>query len=413
VGLQGERAPDAADRGRTPLAPLKPATLMSVLVRFLALYALLYAAFGVSSPFMPAFFQSRGLTAEQLGILFAIGTAIRLVSGPLSGRLADLTQALRAVLAVCVALAALVALGLLAASGFWTLLMVSVIQAAALAPSTTLADALALNAAASRDRATRFEYGWVRGTGSAAFIAGTLLSGQVVGGWGLTSIIVLQASLLSAAACAALVTPELERQQPVALAAERRPRGVRELLRSPTFRRLMLVSALVLGSHAMHDTFAVIRWSVAGVTPGAASVLWSESVAAEVIVFVLIGPALVERLGPGRVAVLAAAAGVLRWVVMASTTELLALALVQPLHGITFAALHLACMRIIVAIVPQRLGATAQAMYALGAAATTALLTAASGRLYAGLGAHAFLVMALLCAAAVPLALRLRSVPGR
>jgi PPP family 3-phenylpropionic acid transporter len=72
---------------------------MSALRRFIALYALMYAAFGVSSPFMPAFFEARGLVPEQLGLLFATGTAIRLISGPLCGRLADLTQALRAVLA--------------------------------------------------------------------------------------------------------------------------------------------------------------------------------------------------------------------------------------------------------------------------------------------------------------------------
>jgi MFS transporter, PPP family, 3-phenylpropionic acid transporter len=69
-------------------------------------------------------------------------------------------------------------------------------------------------------------------------------------------------------------------------------------------------------------------------------------------------------------------------------------------------------MRLIVAIVPQHLAATAQAMYALGAGATTALLTLASGSLYAHLGARGFLLMALLCAAAAPLALRLRSAPS-
>src|SRR5262245_47381333 len=105
---------------------------MSSLYRFVALYALMYAAFGVSSPFLPAFLESRGLTPEQLGLLFGAGTAIRLVSGPLCGRLADLTRALRGVLAVCAALAALVALGLLRVSGFPALLTVSLGHAAAL-----------------------------------------------------------------------------------------------------------------------------------------------------------------------------------------------------------------------------------------------------------------------------------------
>jgi len=51
----------------------------TVLLRFVALYALMYGAFGVSSPFLPAFFEGRGLTPEQLGALFGAGTAIRLI----------------------------------------------------------------------------------------------------------------------------------------------------------------------------------------------------------------------------------------------------------------------------------------------------------------------------------------------
>jgi MFS transporter, PPP family, 3-phenylpropionic acid transporter len=383
---------------------------MSALHRFVILYAFMYAAFGVSSPFMPAFFEGRGLAPEQLGILFAAGTALRLVSGPLVGRLADCTQALRTVLAICALLAALVALGLLSAPPFTPLLLTSLLHAAALAPTTTLADALALGAAQPRDARPRFEYGWVRGTGSAVFVIGTLLSGQVVDSWGLASIIVSHAALLLAASCAATLVPTTERREAIAPAERADPLGVVALLRMPLFRRVMLISALVLGSHAMHDTFAVLRWSAAGVSPAMASALWSESVAAEVVVFFLIGPPLLTHLQPARVLTIAATAGVVRWMAMASSTSVLALALVQPLHGLTFAALHLACMRLIPAIVPQRLAATAQAMYALGAGATTALLTLASGWLYATLGAQGFLVMALVCAAVPPLTSRLRAV---
>jgi PPP family 3-phenylpropionic acid transporter len=120
---------------------------MSALHRFVALYALMYAAFGVASPFLPAFFEGRGLSPQQIGILFGVGTAIRLVAGPLVGRIADLMQALRALLALCALLAAVVALGLLSAAVFVPLLLTSLAYAAALAPTTTLADALALGAA--------------------------------------------------------------------------------------------------------------------------------------------------------------------------------------------------------------------------------------------------------------------------
>src|SRR5690606_32646154 len=146
---------------------------------------------------------------------------------------------------------------------------------------------------------------------------------------------------------------------------------------------------------------ATLRWQAAGLAPETIGLLWAVSVAAEVVVFVLLGRPLLARLGPGGVCALAAAAGVLRWSVMATTAAPAAMVLVQPLHGLTFAAQHLAAMAILVQAVPGRLAATAQSVYAsLGTGLVSATLTLASGLLYARFGAGGFWVMALLCAAA-------------
>jgi MFS transporter, PPP family, 3-phenylpropionic acid transporter len=91
------------------------------------------------------------------------------------------------------------------------------------------------------------------------------------------------------------------------------------------------------------------------------------------------------------------------------TTSLFALGLIQPLHGLTFALLHLACMRLIVRIVPVRLAATAQSVYGtLCVGASTSLLTLGSGLLYQRMDGAAFLVMAALCLLALPLCAGLR-----
>jgi PPP family 3-phenylpropionic acid transporter len=379
------------------------------LTRFILLYAAMYAAFGVASPFLPAFVSARGLAPEQLGVVLGAGTAVRLLTAPLAGRIGDLIQGLRVVLVVCLALAASVTMGYLAAHGFWILLGINLLHAAALAPITILADALALGSASGASSNRRgFEYGWVRGTGSAAFIVGALLSGQVVGAFGLDVIVYLQALLLGAAAFAAILVPELIHGR-TADAVREPAGGVLILFRLPLFRNLVLVAALILGSHAMHDAFAVIRWSKAGISPSIASLLWSESVAAEVLVFFVIGPALVRRLTPAGAAAIAALAGMLRWAVMAQTTDVIALALAQPLHGITFALLHLACMRLIAQTVPQGLEGTAQAIYGtVGIGMATALLILVSGFLYARFDAQGFWVMAALCALAFPLTWKLR-----
>jgi len=376
---------------------------VTALPRFVALYAAIYGAYGVASPFLPAFVRERGLSPEEIGLALAAGTCVRLVSAPLAGRIADLVQSLRVMLVVSIGVASLVTLGYLPARGFWMVVAVMMLHAWALAPMTVLADALAIG--------TRgFEYGRVRGTGSAAFILGTLASGQAIGAFGLAVIVPLQAVLLGAAAFAASRVPEVEhRPRPKAESNAGAGASLRALLRTARYRNLVLLAALVLGSHAMHDAFAVIRWSAAGISAETSSLLWSEAVAAEVLVFWFIGPALVKRLSPAGAMALAAGAGLVRWAVMAQTADVAAVALVQPLHGLTFALFHLACMRVLARTVPPGFEGTAQALYAtVGVGAASALLTLASGSLYGSLGPQAFWFMAALCAAALPLTLRLR-----
>jgi PPP family 3-phenylpropionic acid transporter len=387
------------------------ATSAGPLTRFVALYALLYAAFGVSSPFLPAFIETRGIGLEEIGLIFAAGTALRLVSASLAGRLADRLALRRETLAACAVVAAVAALLYLPASGLAAIATVSILHAIALAPLTALADALALLAATPRIGAQRpaFEYGWVRGTGSAAFIAGSLAAGGTIGSIGVASIVWLQAILLMVVPIAARLVPDDQRVRNSPAGELVTRETLRTLLGNVVFCRVVLVAALVLGSHAMHDTFAVIRWSAAGVSPMTTSLLWSISVAAEVVVFLLIGPWLVRTLSPAGSIMVAALAGAARWSVAAVTVDVTILFLIQPLHGFTFALLHLACMRLLAQSVPPGLAATAQAIYGVvGVGAASALLTSVSGWLYSRMGPIAFAAMSLLCLAALPLAIKLR-----
>jgi MFS transporter, PPP family, 3-phenylpropionic acid transporter len=287
----------------------------SALVPFLILFAALYAGFGVQSPYLPALLDDRGLRPEAIGMVLAAGTAVRLAAGPAAGRLAERLDAAKLVFAGCAAAAALMALLYLSAQGFWPLFAVGLLQAAALAP---LCDTLALGAAApaQRDDAAGpgVDYGWMRGAGSGAFIVGLVLSGQVVGRYGIAAVIWLNAALLAAAAlCAPRVRQLPPRPVAPSTAASLERGSVVGLFRLRQLRRVVLVAALIVGSHAMDDSFAVIRWGAAGIDPGAAGLLWSESVAAEVVVFFIIGRPLLDRLGPAGAAALAAAAGTVRW----------------------------------------------------------------------------------------------------
>src|SRR5215212_2844349 len=130
------------------------------LTPFLLLYAAMYAAYGVASPFLPAYVNARGIPPEQLGLVLGAATAMRLLSSTFVGRLADHLQALRATLVVCITIASLVTLLYVPAHGFNAFVAVGLFHALALAAMTLLSDALTLGAS----KRAGFEYGWVRGT---------------------------------------------------------------------------------------------------------------------------------------------------------------------------------------------------------------------------------------------------------
>jgi MFS transporter, PPP family, 3-phenylpropionic acid transporter len=372
------------------------------LLRFVVLYSGMFAAFGVMSPFLPGLLLQDGLGSGAIGVVLASGTAIRLLAGPLGGQLADRSGQPVLVLSAFAAAAAVIALGYVPARGLPLLLLISVAHASVLAPLTPVADALALGSASVKPG---FAYGWVRAAGSAAFIVGTLVSGRLVEWHGLGVIVWLNAGLLAVAACFAWLVPNRVTGARLPEGSRGEPGSFMPLLRIPMFRRLMVVAALIGGSHALHDGFEVIRWRAAGLTPGQAGLLWSSSVAAEVIVFLFLGRPLLNRLGPARAMILAAVAGVIRWATAAQTAWFPYLAVVEPLHGLTFGLLHLACMEAIGQVVPIKLAATGQTFYAtIAIGATSAVVTLAAGPLYGNFGAAAFWAMAAMCALAIPAA---------
>jgi len=384
----------------------------SALWFFLNTYALLYGAFGMQSPFVPTLLRERGLQTQDVGIVLAAAMLVRVIAAPVVAHAADRLQRHTLILCSCALFAALASISYLLTRSLVGLLCVALLHAAMLGPIAPISDALAATAAQASSSSTgrRFDYGWVRAAGSASFAIGALVSGWQAGAAGLAAAMWTSATVLVVGGTAALLLPNLPlAKSSVAKSPTKMLRDGVSLLHIPVYRRLLFAAMLLEGSHALHDSFSVIRWRSAGIDFFTVSALWAESVFAEVVVFLLIGPWLVRRIGPSGSMVLAAGAGVLRWSVAAFTTSPWLLASMQPLHGLTFALFHLAAIRLIVAVAPARLAATAQAIYGtvcIGLA--IALLTLASGLLYARAGGLAFLFMAALCLMALPICAGLR-----
>lgn len=351
-------------------------------------------------PFLPAFLAARGLNPDEIALALALGSGVRLLAAPMAGRWADALGDARLLLGAVALLGLLAAGGFLVAAGLLGFLLVQVLLNAASAPLAPLADMLCLAAA----REGRLEYGRVRAAGSVAYIVMAVLAGWLAGRAGFTVVPWLIGATMLATLVAACALP-----RPPVLPGRRAGGGIRAALRLPGFARLLLLSGLIQSSHAAYYAFGSIHWAAAGHSAGIIGLLWAEGVLGEVVLF-LCGHRLLARIGPRGMALLAAAAGLLRWSVFAATTWLPALVAVQALHALSFGAQHLAAMHLILRLVPPALAGTAQTLHAaLGVGLLMGLLTWLCGPLYAGFGSGVFLLMAGLCALAIPLALSLRT----
>lgn len=365
--------------------------------RFALLFTAQFAAVGVLLPFIPPLMAARGLGPAEVATILAFGGAVRLVSGPLGGRIADALGRPRAVMAAGAAVAACAAVLYGVAAGFAGLLVANLVFAVAFACVVPLGDAMALRAA----RAEAWDYGRVRAVGSAAFIVAAGAAGWIAERGGAGSVAWLLAGALAGAAVAALLLPPGE-------AHPRRSGGAfRTVLALPEFRRVLLVSALIQGSHAAYYAFGSIHWAQAGVAPSVIGLLWAWSVVAEVALFAW-GKPIAERLGARGLALVAAGAGLLRWAVTAETVAWPALVVAQALHAATFGAMHLATMRVMQAAVPAAVAGTAQTLLAAGIGAVMMVATLAAGWGYAAVGAGVFWGMAGMCGLGVVAAHGLR-----
>lgn len=357
--------------------------------RFALLFGAQFLGFGAMLPFLPAILADGGLTASQVGTVLAAGALVRLVAAPLSGRLADRVPDMRRLLAAACVLAAAAAAGFGLLAGFALLLAVQMLHSAAAAPIIPLSDSQAAGAV----RAGGFNYARVRAVGSITFVLGAVVAGQATEWLGVRAVAWMLVGALLLTAVSALLLP------PPGPRAARPQGGLWAPLREPLFRRMLPVAALVQASHAAYYGFSTLYWQAAGLSAGFIGLLWGLGVVAEVLLF-LYGGRLVDRLGLRGLALLAAGAGVLRWVLTALTLDPVALVAVQLLHAATFGAMHLAAMRAMVAL-PAEISGRAQTLLASAVSAAMGLVLWLSGPVFAAVGGLVFLAMALMCAVAL------------
>ncbi|EPR3508791.1 3-phenylpropionate MFS transporter [Serratia marcescens] len=362
--------------------------------RWLALsYFTYFFSYGIFLPFWGVWLKGEGIAPETIGMLLGAGLVARFLGSLLMApRVKDpshLVSALRLLALLTLAFA----VGFCFGNGWGWLMLVIAGFNLFFSPLVPLTDALA----GTWQKQIRMDYGRVRLWGSLAFVIGSALTGQLVAVWGHNAILYSLIFSVLAMLLGMLLKPSVM-PQGEARTHSGAERSLWALLKEGPVWRFLLCVTLLQGAHAGYYSFGSIYWQEAGYSASTIGYLWSLGVVAEVIIFAS-SNVLFRRWNARNLLLLSACCGVLRWSLMAYSTELGWLLLIQILHCGTFTVCHLAAMRFIAARQGQEV-IRLQAVYsALAMGGGIAVMTVIAGFLFEHWQGGVFWVMA---AVAVP-----------
>ncbi|MGQ8708390.1 3-phenylpropionate MFS transporter [Serratia sp. TSA_198.1] len=357
--------------------------------RWLALsYFTYFFSYGIFLPFWGVWLKGEGIAPETIGLLLGAGLVARFLGSLLiAPRVKDpshLVTALRLLALLTLAFA----VGFCFGNGWGWLMLVIAGFNLFFSPLVPLTDALA----ATWQKQITMDYGRVRLWGSLAFVIGSALTGQMVSVWGHNAILYSLIASVLAMLLGMMLKPSVMPQGETRTQSGP-DRSLREMLKEGPVWRFLLCVTLLQGAHAGYYSFGSIYWQEAGYSASTIGYLWSLGVVAEVIIFAS-SNVLFRRWNARNLLLLSACCGVLRWSLMAYSTELGWLLVIQILHCGTFTVCHLAAMRFIAA----RKGPEVirlQAIYsALAMGGGIAIMTVIAGFLFEHLQGGVFWVMA-------------------
>lgn len=353
------------------------------------MYAAMFFITGVSTPFLPVWLASRGLSVAEIGALTILPQLLRIMLAPAVGFAADRRRAHRAMTIWLAALGVVAWLLLSQAAGF----AVALIAMALIALSNTLSP-LVESIAMAGVRANGHDYGRMRLWGSAGYVAANLGAGWLASHYGNAPL----AWLLVAGASATLGASFLLQQPALAAAPAIAVRRLtwtdaQALLQVPSMLPFLLAAAMLQGAHGMYYSYGTLHWQTLGLDNSWYGALWAIGLITEISLFWWSKPA-VQWLGAAGLLICGAVVSVLRWGIMAFDPPLTVLWPLQFLHGITFGTSHLGAMHVLARIAPPDRGATAQALYSLASTLGIVCATAFSAWAYPYVGGLAYLAMA-------------------
>jgi MFS transporter, PPP family, 3-phenylpropionic acid transporter len=358
---------------------------------------------GAQLPFWPVWLAARGLSAREIGTVFAAAIWAKVIAIPAIGAVAD-RLGRRPVMGMLAATALATYVALWPIAGFWLLLSLNLVALTAQSALMPLGDSVTL----ALSRTAGLDYGRIRVWGSLSFIFSSLGAGVVLtraSGERVLPLVIGTSALLM---LACRILPSIDSPGGPGFVRSSRGAGIRQIAGDPRFWIFVASASALQASHQVYYGFGSLYWRSLGFSQATIGWLWAEGVVAETLLFWQ-GRRLLLRLGPVGLMALGGLAGIIRWGLAGLMVSLPALAALQLLHALTFGASYLGAMHFLSRAAPPAAAASAQTIYAaVSSGFGGGLVMIAAGALYAAYGGYAYLFMAAVSAAGLVGTWRLR-----
>ena len=322
--------------------------------RLSGFYLFYFAALGALVPYWGLYLKSLDYSPEEIGELFAILMATKMLAPYLWAWIADHTGRRMFIVRLASLLALAAFAGIYLGAGFWWLALVMMVFSFFWNAALPQFEAITMS---YLGRDTN-RYSVIRLWGSVGFIASAAGLGYVLQHRGAAILPDVMAVLLLGIWLSSLMVPE----QP--LRPEAHGRGsILSVIRQPVVLALLLICFLMQFSHGPYYTFYSIYLEAHGYSRVVIGQLWALGVLAEIGVF-LIMHRLLPRFGMRTLLLLSLSLTTVRWLLLALFVDhVVWMVLAQILHAASFGVYHVVAITLIHQFFPGRHQGRGQALY--------------------------------------------------
>ena len=346
--------------------------------RLSGFYFFYFAALGALVPYWGLYLKSLGFSEVEIGELFAVIIATKIIAPNVWGWIADHTGRRMQIVRLASLLSVVCFAGVFLGSGYWWLVVVMAVFSFFWNASLPQFEATTMN----HLRELTHRYSSIRLWGSVGFIVAVAGLGLVLEETDISILPIVLLVLFAGIWINSLIVPE-QAAGHLTIAHE----SLREILAKKNVLALLLVCFLVQASHGPYYAFYSIYLEDNGYKRDVIGGLWAVSVLAEIGIF-LVMHRLMPKFGPRNLLLTALLLTAVRWLMIAGFIEsLTVLLLAQLLHAASFGIIHAVAIHLIHKYFTGRHQGKGQALYSsISFGAGGALGSLYSGYVWDGVG---------------------------